>query len=195
MLDSDLISTHGKINSKSLKSILSPANCYTSQTIKSFLILSRKFSDHNAHVDIPRTGSCDNYIKEILLIHWFSRDYVLDYCTEVADKASAQAKAVAEKTKEPNPIDPRIDPYGNRDYGYTPPSPEDAIYSWVSYEREIEKIIKQDTIKFLLRKCGPSLLQFYSSSNTRLKATNDYGKFYENYKELNKDLYKDLYKS
>lgn len=192
MLDPNLVLSHGNINSKALKRILSPADCYNPKAIKSFLILSRKFSDHNAHVDVPRTGSCDDYIKEILFTHWLSRDYILDYCTEVADKANAQAKVAAEKTKEPNPIDPRIDPYGNRDYGYRPPSSEDAIYSWVSYEKEIEKIIKQDTVKFLLRKCGPSLLKFHSASNTRLTASNDYATLYENYKELNKDLYKDL---
>jgi hypothetical protein len=191
MSETNLAVNSDTINANTVNSVLSPANCYSPQAIKSFLTVSRKYSDYHVHVDIPRTGSCESYVKNTLFTHWLSRDYILDYCIKVADNATAKTQAAEEKfEKEGNPIDPRIDPYGNRDYGYKPPAPEAAIYSWVSYEKNIEEIIRQDTIKFLIRKCGPSLLQFHSASDTRITSSDTYSTLYEQYKLVNKDLYK-----
>lgn len=185
-----ILSNSNTIDPEAVTRVLSPANCYSPQAIKFFLTVSRKYSDYRAHLDIPRTGSCDSYVKNTLFNHWYSRDYIFDYCTKVADNATAKAQAVEKKSeKETKIIDPRIDPYGNRDYGYKPPSPEAGIYSWVSYEKNTEEIIRQDTIKFLIRKCGPSLLLSQSTSDVRMTTFNTYSASYEQYKLANKDLY------
>lgn len=181
----------------SVKSILSPGGCVSPQEIKSFLTMSRKQSDYRVHNDIPRTGSCNDYVTDVIFPAWLSRDYVLDYCGFVANQAENQLlndKPIADSSVEPdesNPIDPRVDSYGNRDYGKKPVSVDNSIRAWVDRERSIEDIIRQDTAKFLQRKCGPSFLAMKATS-TRLSAnSNSYAQVYEAYKETSMDYYND----
>ena len=80
----------------------------------------------------------------------------------MADNATAKAQAVEEKSeKETKIIDPRIDPYGNRDYGYKPPSPEAGIYSWVSYRRILKKSSDRIQLNFWL---GNVVLRYFCPS-------------------------------
>ena len=182
------------INIASVKGILSPGRCVSPQELKAFLVMSRKHSDYSVHTGIPRTGPCDDYITSTVFSAWLSRDYVLDYCDFIADQAAENKLDTTEKEnssniEKVNPIDPRLDPYGNRDYGRKSESVESSIRSWIARERSVEDIIRQDTVKFLLRKCGPSLLLFQTTS-TRLTANpNTYNGMYEAFKESHKEIY------
>lgn len=191
--DSTFLDNNDSIDIAAVKSLLTPGRCVSPHELKSFLVMSRKHSDYSAHTGIPRAGSCNDYITSTIFPAWLSRDYVLDYCGFIADQAAEKKLNPLDtqnQSEKSNPIDPRLDPYGNRDYGSKPSSLENSIRSWVDYERSIEDIIRQDTTKFLLRKCGPSFLSMHSNS-TRLAAnpSSCNNNVYEAFKKANMKLY------
>jgi hypothetical protein len=51
-------------------------------------------------------------------------------------------------------VDPRLDPYGARDFGKVAPSQEDNVRQWVENEKSIERIIREGSVQLLAAKCG-----------------------------------------
>lgn len=172
----------------SIKSMLSPGACYSPKTLRSFLQLSRKHSDDALPTAVPRTGSCASHVSKTIFPAWFCRDYILEYCDDVANKKDTISTDdnSSSATQEEPPIDPRFDPYGARDFGKKDSSPEDSVKSWIERERMVEDIIRDDSVKFLAAKCGPILIPT-SPTSTRL-ATSP-----ESYKTAY-DTFKDIYK-
>lgn len=188
------VNSYDTIEIAAVKSILSPGRCVSPHELKSFLNMSRKRSDFSVHTGVPRAGSCNEYVMSTVFPAWLSRDYVLDYCGFIADQAAEARLDPLEtltdsKVEETNPIDPRIDSYGNRDYGKKPASVASSIRSWADNERNIEEIIRQDTTKVLLQKCGPSFLAMQTTSSRLSANPNNYSSLYEAFKEANMKLY------
>lgn len=185
----------------SVKRILTPGGCVAPQNIKSFLTMSRKFSDYKIHTDIPHAGPCNDYMNRVLFPAWVSREYVLDYCGFIANQAaenkldelesSTGSVSNSADSNIKNPIDPRLDSYGNRDYGKKAQSVEDSIKSWVDQERAIEDIIRQDTTKYLQRKCGPSFLAMRPYGDKLPVNASTYEQAYEIFKATSTELYDD----
>lgn len=168
-----------EIDLSTVQSILTPANCVSANVIKSFLTFSRKFSDYNIHVDIPRTGHCDAYIEKSLFPAWEMRDFALEYCSEIADKLDSEKSASLNHEQ----VDPRLDPYANRDASLQLKGTQNSIKTWVSREKSIEDIIRHDSIKFLKSKCGPSLLAFNTAKTRLLLEGNGYENSYQAFRE------------
>lgn len=158
---------------ESVKQILSPQACYSPQTLRNFLRLSRKHSDDSLATALPRVGSCSEQISENLFPAWYARDTIIEYCNDIADKNLAEKQKLAkeqqeqEQQKSHEKIDPRFDAYGARDEGRVDPFPEEEIKSWVEKERMVESIIREDSARFLASKCGPVFLNT-SPTSTRL---------------------------
>lgn len=170
-----------------VKGIVSPAACYSPETLRSFLRLSRKYSDDSLHTALPRVGSCATHISETLFPAWSARDYILDYCEHVANQSAEQRKQLENsESAEAVPhekVDPRFDPYGARDFGKQESLPEDSIKSWISKERNVEDIIREDSVRFLANKCGPIFINSFPS--TRLATnTESYMEAYKSFKEI-----------
>lgn len=154
----------------SVKEILSSQACYSSQTLRNFLLLSRKHSDDALPTALPRVGACSEHISNVLFPAWYARDTILEYCDEVAERNLAEKKKQAAEQREQMPhekIDPRLDAYAARDEGRVDPLPEEEIKSWVEKEKMVESIIREDSAKFLASKCGPVFLPT-SPTSTRL---------------------------
>lgn len=155
------------------KELLKPSLCVEADKVRSFLRESRHRSDDNLHNILPRTGSCSEVINKVLFPEWSSRDRILKYCDSVADsKLSSQQSSTSEGTTsepEKSPIDPRMDPYGARDFNVQKISEGEAIRTWVNNEQTVESIVRYNSAALLANKCGnradrpENYLDMYSS--------------------------------
>ncbi|VVT55124.1 uncharacterized protein SAPINGB_P004439 [Magnusiomyces paraingens] len=175
-----------------VKDILSPGACFSPGTLRSFLRLSRKHSDDSLVTALPRVGSCAKCISETLFPAWVARDYILEYCDDVARTfavaASHNAEPVSESgTETEKKVDPRFDPYGARDYGKTEAPPEDAVRAWISSERMVEEIVRDDSVRFLADKCGPIFLEASPTSTRLATSPESYMKAYDSYKKIHQN--------
>lgn len=174
----------------SARTLLAPAACYSSTTIRSFLRLSRKHSDDSLATSLPRRGSCAEYISNTLFPAWYARDYVIEYCEKVAENKPlpTQHLAAPDSPLPPQakpPIDPRLDPYGARDEFKVESSPEDDIKSWVHSERMIEEIIRDNSSQFLANKCGNIL--FRTAERLTTEGPSSFLQAYQAFKNIYRD--------
>lgn len=147
-----------------MRELLQPHLCYSPEAIRAFLRYSRRQSDDQIHTHLPRTGSCAEHINTVLFPEWLKRDTLISFCDNVANSRAQTDEPPSivkppssddEPTADTTPkIDPRLDPYGARDYGKVDPTPEDNIRQWVENEKSIERIVREGSVNLLASKCG-----------------------------------------
>ncbi|CAN6603322.1 hypothetical protein TRVA0_002S02520 [Trichomonascus vanleenenianus] len=137
-----------------IKEFMNPGACYSATAIRAFLRYSRKRSDDNLHNTLPRTGSCADHITKELFPAWYSRDVLIEYCSKVAEVKKEQLEMKSSEEVVGKRIDPRLDPYGARDFDRVPPAAEESIRTWVQAERNVETIVRQNSADLLAEKCG-----------------------------------------
>lgn len=148
-----------------LRDLLTPAACYSPQSIIAFLRYSRRVSDDKLDTLDTHSVTCGEYLAGTLYPAWLARDTVIEYCESLAkEKLRKIADDAVPKSdeslidRENNTIDPRppatLDPYGNRDYGQVESGPEQEILDWTNKEKTVESIIRSSTVKLLAEKCG-----------------------------------------
>lgn len=148
-----------------LRDLLTPAACYSPQSIIAFLRYSRRISDDKLDTLDTHSISCGEYLAGTLYPAWLARDTVIEYCESLAkEKLQKIARDTVSKNdessihQEPPTSDPRplatLDPYGNRDYGKVESGPEQEVLDWTNKESTVETIIRSSTVKLLAEKCG-----------------------------------------
>ncbi|KAK7204484.1 caffeine-induced death protein 2 [Myxozyma melibiosi] len=162
--------------SRSEKPTLSPEGCYSAQSIRRFLLLSRSLTDDSVSADLnslpvqqsstelgsgklwrkperERAGAprrlCKDYVSTSVFESWKARDDVLEYCTSVAESRKSEVVAAFAQREK---VDPRIDPYAARDIPEV--TKEDQMLSWIQNEREIEDIVRNRTWSVIEGKCS-----------------------------------------
>ncbi|KAK9468775.1 caffeine-induced death protein 2-domain-containing protein [Lipomyces arxii] len=153
---------------------LTPELCYTPQSLRRFLLLSRSLTDDTISEDInsiptvsdtykflgsgsnwskpdrTKVGSrrrlCTDFVDKNVFPSWRAREEVLEFCTEVAIKNKHEAVSVSKPR-----VDPRLDPYEARNIPEY--SKEDQILDWISKERSIEDIVRNRSWNVICENC------------------------------------------
>jgi hypothetical protein len=139
-----------------VKELSTPSSCYSPEAIRAFLRYSRKQSDDVLATHLPRTGSCAEHISTVLFPAWLTRDSLLVYCEDVANKSSTDQllRPLLDNLNEEKAVDPRKDAYRARDFGKKQETGEELVRQWVDRERSIEAIIRDNSVRLLAEKCG-----------------------------------------
>ncbi|KAK9245558.1 caffeine-induced death protein 2-domain-containing protein [Lipomyces tetrasporus] len=155
--------------------VLTPELCYSAETMRRFLLLSRSLTDDTMSGDLnsiptvkeskllgsgnswtkperEKVGSrrriCKEFVTSSVFESWKARDEILEYCEKIANERKSEISATTAKKPK---VDPRLDPYEARDLPtYTK---EEEILSWVTKERGVEDIVRDRSWSIICERC------------------------------------------
>ncbi|GBL50899.1 hypothetical protein ACI3LY_000528 [Candidozyma auris] len=135
--------------------LLTSANCDDSSRIRAFLRLSRIATDDtiSQHLNELKPEECDAYFNKKIVPQWQARAHAIQFCSDYAKRLEEEVAA-----SKPNPAnyDLRTNPYAMKD-DLDKLEMQNAhrrtIENWVSNEQNVEKIIREETIKIFNNKC------------------------------------------
>ncbi|KAK9368654.1 caffeine-induced death protein 2-domain-containing protein [Lipomyces kononenkoae] len=157
------------------KPALTPELCYSAESLRRFLLLSRSLTDDTISGDLnsiptlkeskilgsgsswtkperekigSRRRSCKGFVYSSVFESWKSRDEIFEYCEQVANDRKSEISATAAKKPK---VDPRLDPYEARDLPTY--SKEEEILSWVRVERGVEDIVRDRSWSIICERC------------------------------------------
>lgn len=135
--------------------LLTTANCEDSSRIRAFLRLSRIATDDtiSQHLNETKLSDCDSYFNRKIVPQWQARAHAIQFCSDYAKQLEQEAT-----TGRPNPADYdlRTNPYARRDdleKIELQNARRATIDNWVRNEQNVEKIIREQTIKIFNDKC------------------------------------------
>lgn len=185
----------------SIASLLTPASCFSSTALRSFLRMSRKQSDDAVHTALPRTGTCAEYVRNSLFPAWYERDCVVEYCQDVLRQ---KERELAESQSHDSPqikkpkVDPRFDPYASSsdspysqssDKHYAEKQSLQQLKSWIHQEQQIESIVRDTSATFLSNRCGLVFLKASpTSSRLPVESADSYLESYALFKRFYNDV-------
>ncbi|KAK9324421.1 caffeine-induced death protein 2-domain-containing protein [Lipomyces orientalis] len=154
---------------------LTPELCYSAETLRRFLLLSRSLTDDTISGDLnsiptvkeskllgsgnswtkperEKVGSrrriCKDFVTSSVFESWKARDKILEYCEKIANERKSEISAITARKPK---VDPRLDPYEARDLPtYTK---EEEILSWVAKERGVEDIVRDRSWSIICERC------------------------------------------
>lgn len=135
--------------------LLTTANCENSSRIRAFLRLSRIATDDtiSQHLNETKLTECDSYFNKKIVPQWQARAHAIQFCSDYARKLEQEVAA-----SKPNPADYdlRTNPYAMKD-DLEKLEQQNArrvtIENWVQNEKNVERIIREETIKIFNDKC------------------------------------------
>ncbi|KAK9493339.1 caffeine-induced death protein 2-domain-containing protein [Lipomyces doorenjongii] len=157
------------------KPALTPELCYSAESLRRFLFLSRSLTDDTISADLnsiptvkeskilgsgsswtkperekigSRRRACKDFVYSSVFESWKVRDEILEYCNKIANERKSEISATAAKKPK---VDPRLDPYEARDLPtYTK---EEEILSWVASEKSVEDIVRDRSWSIICERC------------------------------------------
>ncbi|ABN66646.2 predicted protein [Scheffersomyces stipitis CBS 6054] len=152
-------------------SLLTPQNCHESSRISAFLRLSRLASDDTIrqHLNEVKTpAGCDDYFASTIVPQWQARAQLITFCENyAADFRKKTASGIHVNHEEPQggaahdnllpqTFNLRLDPYAEKSYNQKLEQQYaqcDYIDNWVSNQKNVESIIREQTSHVLNDKC------------------------------------------